>query len=219
MGLVSLVVGCGSTVSEDIGKGGDGEGGGSQASGSGSQASGTNASSSTGGPVCDAPSAPATYETGTGESCFERVTDLETLPVYQGPQGGFHLFTAVGCNDCGTEPIVEFGIKDPATMDWYANTYPQQAVLDLGNGPWFQRAGLTSFLPGLVYQPELQLPKGTHVILSASILTATGDTIHTQEFEVILGDTQTWEPPCDENADTCGKPGANPCCGLDGQGG
>ncbi len=212
--LCLFATGCAATVVD----GGAGGATSATASSTSSTTASASATSSTGagGAACDAPSTPATFETGTGETCFERFAPLQTVPVMQGPQGGFHIWTAIGCSDCGLQPSVEYGIKDPATMTYYAGTYPSEAILDLSGTAWPQKAGLTSFLPGVVYDPTTQLPKGTHVIVSARVIDGGGNTVHLDEHEVILGDVMEWNPPCDPDPTTCGKPGGTPCCTFGG---
>lgn len=46
--------------------------------------------------------APAHVELGTGEGTFVEVIDGGTFPVYQGPQGLFHLYASVRCQ--GLDP-------------------------------------------------------------------------------------------------------------------
>lgn len=148
---------------------------------------------------------------------MERLATGQTVPVMAGPQGGFHVWAAIGCSDCGLHPTVEYGIKDPATTTWYAGTYPTQLVVDLSGAAWPQRAGLTAFLPGVAYDTKTQLAKGTHVVVSARVIASDGSTVHQQEFEVVLGDTMQWNPPCDPNPMSCGLPGGQPCCTLGGK--
>ena len=167
-----------------------------------------------GGSACEDPADPPVFEVGTGEDCFTRLASGQTVPVMQGPQGGFHLWLAVGCADCGTPAIVRYGVKDPATGDWYAGTSLQEAVIELDPAGWGQSAGQTAFLPGVVYDSTTQLPKGTHVLLAAAMLDMAMAIKHEGEVEVVLGETKIWSPPCDENPMTCGAPGGTPCCTL-----
>jgi hypothetical protein len=166
---------------------------------------------SSGSGSCDAPSNPAAFEMGTGEVCFERLTPGQVVPEIAGPQGGFHVWTAVGCSDCGAEAIVEFGTKQAKTKAWLLGV-PEKQLVDLGTGEWGQHAGLTAFLPGdTTSAPDEQLPKGTHVILSLRVLSDKGDELHAAEREVVLGDVVAWSG-CSTAADTCGTSGFEPCC-------
>ncbi|MFT3775315.1 MAG: hypothetical protein QM820_58955 [Minicystis sp.] len=165
--------------------------------------------------ACTAPASPAAFELGTGETCFARVTAMQTLPAMHGPQGGWHLWTAFGCANCGPQAIVQYGVRDPMTKDWLSGA-AQQAVVDLSSSAWPQSAGLTSFLPGNEYfEPDAQLPKGSHVLLSLSVLDVKQAVLHEAEVEVVLGDIQSWNPcddspECDPNGEVLGQ---TPCCG------
>ena len=166
--------------------------------------------SSSGSGSCDVPSNPAAFELGTGEVCFERLTPGQVVPEIAGPQGGFHVWTAVGCGDCGAEAIVEFGTKTVKTKAWLVGV-PQKQLVDLGTGEWGQHAGLTAFLPGdATSAPDEQLPKGAHVILSLRVLDKMGGELHAAEREVVLGDLVPWSG-C-STAATCGNSGFEPCC-------
>lgn len=197
-GVVSS--GTGGNTSTSTGSGGDAPTSSSSSSGSG------------GGVTCATPPAPQTFELGTGEKCFERVTAGQELPVLQGPQGGYHLWLAVGCADCGLQLIAQYGIKDPATHDWIAGTAANQAVFPITTPGWAQLAGFTDFLPGVIWDPMSSLPKGTHVLLYAAVLDMNSAVKHEAEVEVVLGDIMPWAgPPCDAGPN-CGTPGGLPCC-------
>jgi hypothetical protein len=205
LGLALGSLHCGSTEAETGGAGGA-SGSTGALSGGGGDPTGAG-----GGPTCDDPPAPADFELGTGESCFERVTSGQTVPTLAGPQGGYHVWAALGCGDCGSQALVELGVKDPATSTWYAGTYAQKSVVQLDAEGWGQIAGLTAFLPGVVWDPESNvLPPGTHVVLAATVFD--GTTIkHAGEVELVLGEVEPWSPPCDPGPD-CGQPGGAPCC-------
>lgn len=207
--IVSLPVACSSSIATG---GSGGSGGGATSATTTSSAT----SSGTGGAACTPPSSPAVFETGTGEACFERLASGATVKVLQGPQGGFHIWLAVGCSDCGTKATIEYGVKNPATMAWYDGTYAQKVVVPLTGSPWGQQAGFTAFLPGVVWDATTQLPKGTHVLLSATVLGPDDGALHQAEVDVVLGDVEEYNPPCDQNPMTCGQPGSAPCCGLNG---
>lgn len=194
------------------GTGAGGSGGGSTSSGSG----GTTSSSSSGGsgggqPGCADPPGPESFEVGSGEACFQRLTAGQTVPVMAGPQGGYHIWLGVGCADCGDQAILRYGVKDPATHDWYAGTHENDAVVPLDADGWHQGAGLQAYLPGISWQPGSELEKGTHVILYAAVLDASMAVKHEGEVELVLGDTEPWSPPCDPGPN-CGAPGGLPCC-------
>jgi hypothetical protein len=200
--LPLLITACTSTVTpgDSGGGGGAGEGGG-----------GGGGTTSSSGAACDDPEGPAAFEVGSGEKCFERLTEGQVVTVLQGPQGGYHLWLALGCGDCDETAIVRYGIKDVTTKDYFTGTPPQKSVTGLDNDGWHQHAGFTDFLPGVVYDPTTQLPKGTHVILSGAILDTGDKVLHEQEIEVELGDVEIYSPPCSSDPG-CGAPGGLPCC-------
>ncbi|APR83179.1 Hypothetical protein A7982_08528 [Minicystis rosea] len=191
--------------------------GGGGGAGGGSSSSTTSSSGTGGGAACVDPPDPQAFEMGTGETCFARLTSGQTVTVMQGPQGGYHLWLSFGCQDCGPQAILQYGIKDPITHDWYASTYPSQVVVPIAKSGWYQQSGFTDFLPGLVYAPESVLPKGTHVLMAAALLDAGLNVKHSVEVPVVLGDTMMWSPPCDTGPN-CGTPGGLPCCsdGMNG---
>lgn len=190
-----------------------GSGGGTSTSTGASTSSSTSAStSSSGGPVCADPPNPEVFEVGTGETCFERLTPGQTVPVMQGPQGGFHVWLAVGCADCATPEILRYSVRDPTTQAVLAGTQEGEAVITLDADGWHQGAGYTDFLPGVTWQQGSALPKGTHVLIAAALLDKTTMAVqHQGAVEVVLGDTMPWSPPCDPSS-TCGTPGGLPCC-------
>lgn len=200
------------------GAGGSATGGTAGAGGSSAGSAGN--AGAAGAAACDTPPQPQTFELGTGQSCFQRLTSGQTVDVVQGPQGGYHLWLAFGCADCGATPFVEFGVKDKATGTFYPGMAgAQKLFVEASPGPWGQRAGLTAFLPGITWDQTSQLPKGTHVVLSASVLDmGTNAVLHSQDVEVVLGEVVYWNP-CNPDPNHCGMPGGSPCCtkgGLDG---
>ncbi|MEO7327722.1 MAG: hypothetical protein ABI193_04025 [Minicystis sp.] len=205
--VIGLLAACTSTIEGGSG----GATGSTSTSTTATSTTGTSTTGTGGASPCAPPPDPQTFEIGTGELCFERLTAQQVVRVLQGPQGGFHLWLSVGCGDCGAKATIAYGIKDPATNDWYAGTGELKQVVDLAAGDWRQHAGVTDFLPGIVWDPMSSLPKGTHVRLFASILDESMAPVHSAEIEVILGDTEMWSPPCDTGPN-CGAPGGLPCC-------
>jgi hypothetical protein len=203
--IAILAVACNSTVAT----GGAGGGG-------GSTSATTATSSSTGGDPCVAPPNPVAFEAGGGQTCFARLTQGQTVTVLQGPQGGWHLWLAVSCVGCDAKTTIEYGVKDPATKTWFASTSPQKVSVDLGGAGWQQQAGFTSFLPGVVWDAKSQLPKGTHVLLTAIRYGADGLPLAEINNDVVLGDVEQYTPPCDPDPMTCGLPGGTACCSLGG---
>jgi hypothetical protein len=160
--------------------------------------------------ACITPASPGAFELGTGDTCFQRLKSGQTVPVNDGPQGGFHLWTAVGCADCGATVPVELGVKDAMTKQWLESS-PLRLVAELTGDPWGQLAGMTAFLPGDAFDPMKKLAKGTHVLLTASALKTDGSALHTAEVELVLGDDQ--DSSCSTDA-SCGGEGLSPCCGA-----
>lgn len=198
--------------STNVASTGTGGTGGTGASGGGTSSS----SSSSGGaggskPACADPSSPQPFEVGSGEACFERLVSGQTVTVLSGPQGGYHIWLAIGCADCGNQVILRYGVKDPATHDWYAGTTENNAVVPVDSSGWHQAAGLQARLPGVPWDPMTVLPKGTHVILSAAVIDPNLPVAPQAEIELVLGDTEYWSPPCDPGSN-CGTPGGLPCC-------
>lgn len=205
--FVILTAACGSTISAGDGEGGSGgDEPSSTASGpgatGGTTGTGTGVTTGTGGapPSCDPPSSPQTFEIGTGETCFERIADGAEIPMMQGPQGGYHLWVAVGCADCQSPAHIRFGVDDPSTGMPIANTAATEQFVDLKGDVWPQRAGLIDGLPGLSWDPEYDppLPKGTPIRLWLQVLDAGSAVIHEDAIDLTIGDTVVWDP-CAEN--------------------
>ncbi|WP_437902157.1 hypothetical protein WME95_26290 [Sorangium sp. So ce327] len=199
--------GAGGSTGEGSG-GSAGEGGSSTGEGGGGSSTGAGG----GGGGCRLPVDPAVFEIGTGETCFESIEEGATLPVMAGPQGGYHLWFAVGCSDCGTRVRVRYSVKDPATGDLFPPGVPQEGMVELLPGEFPHAFGLIAFLPGRQWQPETVLKEGTHVILAAEARNDDGSTKHTAEVEVVLGATVAWGLPCSDDPATCDAPGGAPCC-------
>ena len=181
------------------GEGGSGEGG----NGGSTSTSTTSSSSSTStGPACDAPAGVGSFEIGTGEKCFEPLADGDEIPLMSGPQGGYHVWLATGCTDCGTVVHYFYGVRDPATNMALTGTYTAEAMLELAGAGWPQKAGIVIHMPGLSWDPMNEPPpaKGTKVILWAESYTPQGDVSHKAEVLVTIGDIQDWNP-CIENPD------------------
>ncbi|WP_437911314.1 hypothetical protein WME73_26235 [Sorangium sp. So ce302] len=209
----------GSVDSTSTGEGGGGSSNGSGAGGStgegggGSSAGGGGSSAGAGGGGgCRLPDDPAVFEIGTGETCFESIEEGATLPVMAGPQGGYHLWFAVGCSDCGTRVRVRYSVKDPATGDMFPPGVPQEGMVELLPGEFPHAFGLIAFLPGRPWEPEAVLKEGTHVILAAEARNDDGSTKHAAQVEVVLGATVAWGLPCSDDPATCDAPGGAPCC-------
>jgi hypothetical protein len=142
------------------------------------------------------PAGVGAFEIGTGETCFETLVDGQEVPLMQGPQGGYHVWLGVGCDDCVDMPILTYGVLDPATGMTLKDTYESQTVLDLSNDAWPQAAGLFTTMPGLSWDPINYPPpaKGTHVILYAKLTDQSMALLHEGQVEVVVGDVVVWDP-------------------------
>ncbi|MBL9025852.1 MAG: hypothetical protein JNL21_26895 [Myxococcales bacterium] len=149
-----------------------------------------------GGGACAPPASAGAFEIGTGERCFEPLVSDQEVPLMQGPQGGYHVWLAVGCNDCPDNPTLVWGALDPATGATLEGTYESQSVVDLSNQSWPQIAGLFTNMPGLSWDPMTYPPpaKGTHVVLYAKLLGSSMETLHEGQVEIVIGDTLVWDP-------------------------
>lgn len=178
---------CGSDVSHE-GGGGSGAGG---TGGAGASA-----------PVCVAPDAPQVFEIGTGEQCFERVADGGTVPLMNGPQGGYHLWLAVGCEGCAKDDVIQYDALDPVTLTSLAFG-PSQTIIE-PSGDWPQVAGIQLGMPGDEFGTP-PLPEGTEVLVDVKVFDPSGmNVLHEGQTHWVLGPITPWDP-CDLHPES-------PCC-------
>ena len=145
---------------------------------------------------CDAPASPDSFEVGTGELCFERLPEGE-LPLFAGPQGGYHLFAAIGCADCEDEVTFSYVVLDPETDELFPGTYPdnQWVVPMVDSEGWKQAAGMQIGMPGFQWDDtDPAPPKGTPLRLRVSVTDGAGT--READLDFVLGDTLDWSP-CD----------------------
>ncbi len=194
--LAVALAACDSTV--ESGTGDDGGEGGADPATTATTGGATTAASTSGAggqaPTCDPPPGISGFAQGTGEKCFEPVQAAEVVPMMQGPQGGYHLWLALGCDDCSSPAHIRYGVNDPATGLAVPDTYPTETLVSL-SGAWPQKAGIICGLPGLSWDPEYAppLPEGTHVVVWVEVLE--GSTVVKQSsVEVVIGETQSWDP-------------------------
>lgn len=174
----------------DIGAAGPGGSGSGGAGGSGS-------GGSTG---CDTPPDAAAFEMGTGEQCFARLSANQAVDLINGPQGGYHVWLAIGCSDCATPTETRFGVRDATTGTLLAGTYDSQAMVQLVGAPWGQVARMIVNMPGFEWDPEMPpLAPGTPFVLWVEVREA-GQVKHAAELPLVVGDTVEWDP-CIENPD------------------
>ncbi|MFO0589633.1 MAG: hypothetical protein U0441_18995 [Polyangiaceae bacterium] len=194
------------------GAGGDGgEGGTTETTTNTSTTSTTSTSTTTSTVPCNEPKDMPAFDIGTGEKCFAKVTDGDTLPLMNGPQGGYHMWLAAGCKDCGTTVHLKYGARDPATGMPLAGTGDLESMIPLGDGALFMNhPGIVVYMPGLSWDPMTEPPpaKGSQLVLWADAIAADGTVQHHAERLVTVGDTMSWDP-CVENP-------SDPQCGYDG---
>jgi hypothetical protein len=196
-----FAIGCGSNLETA-----DGETGGGGATAS-SSANGSGQTTGAGGeaPGCDPPAGAGAFDLGTGEKCFEALTEGQTITMIEGPQGGYHLWMAVGCTDCVQPAHLRYGADDPAT-GMPIHYGPSELYAELKCTTWPQKAGVIVALPGLSWDPEYDppLPKGTPVLLWVEVVE--GETVlHRAEIEIVIGETVYWDPCVeDPNHELCG---------------
>ena len=177
------------------GEGGSGEGG-SSAGGGGEGGSSAGGGGTGGTPfICAPPKNASIFEIGTGEDCFSRVAANEEVPLMSGPQGGYHVWLAIGCQDCKNPVHLKYGAFDPATGLPLPDTWDLEAMVPLEGVGWPQAAGLAVNMPGIPWDPEAHPPlaKGTHVVLWAKAYDGE-KIIHEGEIEVVIGDIEQWDP-------------------------
>ncbi len=147
---------------------------------------------------CSAPEGAGEFEAGTGEVCFERVEDGGTIPLMEGPQGGWHIWLAVGCTDCGTSAHLRAVVTDPTDGE---EVVPNTEVFaDLSSDAWPQIAGLQLSMPD-PYEVGSKSARGTPLAIHVEVLDLeTSEVLHEVELSAVLGGTQTWDP-CDTNPD------------------
>jgi hypothetical protein len=205
-----VLVACGSGVdnaAEDAddgsnsGSGGDSAGttGDIGAAGPGGAGSG-GAGGSGGSTGCDTPPDAAPFEMGTGEHCFARLSPNQPVDLINGPQGGYHVWLAIGCSDCTSPSETRFGVRNATTGTILEGTYDSQAMVELVGTPWGQAARMIVGMPGIEWDPEMPpLAPGAPFVLWVEVREA-GQVKHAAETPLVVGDTVQWDP-CIENPD------------------
>ncbi len=142
---------------------------------------------------CDPPSDAAVFEVGTGEECFERFEDPPVVTVNEGPQGGYHVWLAIGCADCGTSIHFRYRAVDSATGE---EAVPLTEWIEpLVGEAWPQVAGIQMGLPGGLDDDRGPLPEGTALDVTVEALSANGgEVLHSQSLSIVLGPRQIWNP-------------------------
>jgi hypothetical protein len=171
---------------------GSGATGGTGSGGSGSGGSGGSGGSA---PTCPAPENAASFEVGTGEKCFTRLSAGGDIPLMNGPQGGYHLWVAVGCSDCASPTHIRWGARDPLTGGVFPGTGDSEAMFELDGAAWKQSAGIFLYMPGLSWDPEYSPPpaKDAPIVIWSEVVEGT-IVKHASEVEVKIGDTVPWDP-------------------------
>lgn len=189
------LIGCGSSASGPVGGGDEG----------GRSAGGEGGEGGTGGqsPIidCEAPPSPEAFEIGTGEACFTRLESGAVVDQMNGPQGGYHVWLALGCTDCPPSLALEYSMLDPVTGEPLPGTFPGSQtfaeLVSIGDG-FAEAAGIQLGMPGLSWDPETEppLPEGTTFVLEVKATNQSGTLLHEASVELELGPIVPWDP-CD----------------------
>ena len=139
---------------------------------------------------CDPPEDPQSFEIGTGEHCFARVESGATVPLMAGPQGGFHVWLAVGCTDCGDDVWLRERVFDASGVEM--TNLMSESYVDLAGEAWPQQAGIQLIMPGFDGESD-RLPVGTALRIQVEALDQGGKVTHTADMNVVLGETETWD--------------------------
>jgi hypothetical protein len=150
---------------------------------------------------CTPPAETPDFAIGTGELCFTPLADGDVVPMMNGPQGGYHLWLAIGCTDCGEAVQVSYKLLDPETKELIPGTYELNQASAMLGGEWPQAAGIQVALPGTEWDEESDaLPKGTKILMQVTVDKNGAGTVHEGEVQIEIGETQAWDP-CDANPD------------------
>lgn len=71
--------------------------------------------------------APGTVVVGTGQESFEAIGD-SGVEVQEGPQGGYHIWIGLRCQNLGPRVTAKFGVRDLPTGQDLSFTGLQQSV-------------------------------------------------------------------------------------------
>jgi hypothetical protein len=83
---------------------------------------------------------------GTGVTAFEAVEMLDGVPLIAGPQGGYHLWLSVQCQDLGPHVIIDYGVRDTDTGERLTFEGLFYAVDLVPAGKWMQWTAMPGFL-------------------------------------------------------------------------
>jgi hypothetical protein len=154
---------------------------------------------------CTPPEGAQTFEAGTGEFCFQRVTPSERVDLMAGPQGGYHLWLAVGCADCGDSMKVRTQVFD-ATGAVLEGTHLREQFVELVGDAWPQHAGIQIAMPGGEWaggDEPLQPPApGTPLTIRVEALDASGGLLHAVDMPITVGDQEDWSG-CGDCCEDC----------------
>jgi hypothetical protein len=171
----------------------------------GDEAAGARAEGGASPSPCGAPPEDPAFAVGTGDICFEPLSDDQVVPRVAGPQGGHHVWVAVACASCPYELVVRVGTQ----LDGAWLTAPSERVVELHS---HQVAGLLATLTDPI-DPTSTLPdEGTSIVLVVDLETLEREPLAHGEVSVVLGEIVPWQNKCDPDPLTCGKLGALKCC-------
>lgn len=118
--------------------------------------------------VADADAGELAAEIGTGFSAFEPVVDGAPIDVVAGPQGGFHIWTAIRIKDSSID-TAQVGLSARFAEGGDLAGKPSRAMVELAPvGGARERAGMTNFVS------DPSAVSGKSIILRAEIVTADG---------------------------------------------
>jgi hypothetical protein len=158
---------------------------------------------------CTPPAETPEFAIGTGELCFAPLADGDVVPMMNGPQGGYHLWLALGCTDCGGAVQVQYKLLDPETEELIPGTYDLNTASAQLGGEWPQAAGIQLAMPGSDWDEESDPPlaKGTKVLVQVRVLDGKGAAEkHHGQVTIEIGDIEAWDPcDADPDADCCNE--------------
>jgi len=146
------------------------------------------------------------FEIGTGEECFEAVTNKQSIPLIAGPQGGFHIWFGVRCANCDETQLLSYGVKDAETGAFVmVDAFETMIHLEPADG-YRHKAGIQAYMPGVSWEGDPEyLGKSFVLWMQASV----DGQIVEDEVTVVVDSVKYWSPPCDPNQENV--PGGNGC--------
>ena len=136
---------------------------------------------------------------GTGEHCFQPLSDGSSIALIAGPQGGYHLWIALRCSDCSLSETVEFSVLDDSGEPVQLL---QKQVAELWDfGAYGEGAGLQALMPGFSFETENRIPD---YMGQAFTLWLKVGGVEREVTVVVDSLDEWWGEPCEEEG---GAPG------------